>query len=146
MLRKILIGSVAASLVILMNGCYTLSVVDFGNGTATSVRVRSSQTGQEIEVKPGAFKKLPHASGDLIVRVHSDGQFKFSAVEPPALDSANSGYLSKRTSFFGSGKVILRVRLEPNMQLYALMPNSKAVDVKVEQPRGFPNAGQSVSE
>jgi hypothetical protein len=129
-----------------MAGCYTLSVVNFGNGTATSVRVRSSQTGQEIEVKPGAFKKLPHAGGDLIVTVPSDGRFKFSAVEPPALDETNAAYLAKRTSVFGPGKVTLRVRLETNMLLYALMPGSEAVDTKVEQPGGFPKAGQKVSE
>ena len=146
MLRKTLIASLAASLAVLVTGCYTLSVVNFCNGTRTSVRVKSSQTGQEIDVRPGAFKKLPHAGGDLIVTVPSRDQFVFSAVEPPALDVANAGYLAKGTSLFGPGKITLRVRLEANMQLYALMPSSKAVDPAIKQPEGYPKPGRKVGE
>ena len=146
MLKKILVLSSAAVLPILMTGCYTLAVVNFGNGTTARVRVMSSQTGEEIEIKPGAFKKLPHSTGDLIVEVHSRGQFKFTGVEPPALDITDASYLAKQASPFGPGKITLRVRLETNMQLYALMPGKKTVDSKIEQPDSYPKSGEKMSD
>lgn len=144
MCKRILTASLVIFLAALMSGCYTLSIVSFGNGTTTSLKVRSCQTGQEIEVKPGTFEQLPHSTGDLIVTVHSDGRFRFSDVEPPALDVTNADYLTKKTSAFGPGKVILRVKLETNMQLYAVMPGRKGVDFTVKQPTGFPKSGQRV--
>jgi hypothetical protein len=129
-----------ASLAFVVTGCYTLSKVDFGNGIATAVKVKSSQTGQEINVPPGEFRKLPHATGDLIVTTQTNGQFKFSGVEPPVLDD----YLVKRKSIFGPGYVTLNVRLETNMQLYVVMPGEKTVDEKVQQPNGYPKIGEKI--
>lgn len=146
MYKRILTTLFAVSLAMLMTGCYTRSIVNFGNGTDTAVKVRSSQTTEEIEVKPGAFKNLPHAVGDLTVRISSDGQFKFFDVEPPALDVTGGGYLSKRTYFCGPGEITLRVKLETNMQLYTLMPSKRGVDPSVKQPEGYPKVGQKVSE
>jgi hypothetical protein len=121
-------------------GCYTLSQVNFGNGTATTIKVKSSQTGQEITVPPGKFGKLPHAIGDLIVTTQTNGQFKFSGVEPPVLDD----FLVKQESFFGPGYFTLNMILETNMQLYVLMPGEKAVAKNVQQPNGYPKIGEKV--
>ena len=125
----------------MVTGCYTLSQVNFGNGSATTVKVKSSQTGQEINVPPGKFRKLPHATGSLIVTTQTNGQFKFSCVEPPVLDD----YLVKRESLFGPGYITLNVILETNMQLYVLMPGEKIVSEKVQQPNGYPKVGEKVS-
>jgi hypothetical protein len=128
-----------------LTGCYTLSTVNFGNGTAGDVKVQSSQTGQEIEVAPGRFKKLPHAAGDLIVTTQAEGRLKFPHVEPPSLDAADSNYLAKRKSVSGPGYVTLNVVLETNMQLYALVPGKKAVDEQTKQPAGYPKTGEKLS-
>jgi hypothetical protein len=139
--KTILVPLLCASLVFAVTGCYTLSKVNFGNGTATAVKVKSSQTGQEINVPPGKFKELPHATGDLIVTTQTNGQFKFSGVEPPVLDD----YLVKRKSFFGPGHITLNLRIETNMQLYVVMPGEKTVDEKAQQPAGYPKIAEKVS-
>lgn len=142
MSRTILIPLLCASLTFAVTGCYTLSQVNFGNGTPTTIKVKSSQTGQEINVPPGKFKKLPHATGDLIVTTQTNGQFKFTGIEPPVLDD----YLVKRESLFGPGYVTLNVMLETNMQLYVLMPGKKVIDKTLEQPNGYPKAGERMGK
>jgi hypothetical protein len=140
------IVSFCASLVFLMTGCYTTAVVNFGNGTSTAVKVKSSQTGQELNVKPGRFQKLPHAVGDIIVTTQTDGKLKFSGVEPPAMDSIAPNYLIKRKSLLGAGSVTLNVLLQTNMNLYALLPGKRTVDTSVPQPEGYPKAGKKVTD
>ena len=81
------IKSFFASLVFLTTACYTTAIVHSGNGTSSSVEVKSSQTGQELDVKAGRFQKLPHAVGDIIVINQADVKLKFSTVEPPAMDA-----------------------------------------------------------
>jgi hypothetical protein len=103
--------------------------------------VKSSHTGQEINVPPGKFRKLPHSTGDLIVTTQTNGQFKFSWVEQFDLDDH---YLVKRESIFGPGYVTLNVMLETNMQLYVVMPGEKTVDEKVQQPNGYPKIGEKI--
>ena len=97
MFSRTLIPLFCALLVFAVTGCYTFSQVNFGNGTDAAIKVKSSQTGQEIIVPAGKFRKLPHATGNLIVTTQTHGQFKFSGVEPPFLDD----YLVKRQSFLG---------------------------------------------
>ena len=138
MIRIILMPLCVVSLTFLLTGCYTESQVNFGNGYVSVVNVKSSQTGQEITVPPRKFRKLPHASGDLIVTTQTGGQFKFSDIEPPFLDK----YLVKKESVFGPGYVTLNTMLETNMQLYVLRPGEKAVNTKVQQPFGYPKVGE----
>lgn len=145
MYNRIVIAFFAVSLALLTNGCYTVSVVEFGNATSTTLRVRSLHTGEQIEVEPKAFKKLPHASGDLIVELPGHATYKFSSVEPPGLDITNAAYLAKRTSLFGPGKIIFRVKLDTNLLLYALLPGKSAIDQTIPQPYGYPKAGETIS-
>ena len=137
-----LIASLGASLLV-MTGCRTNMAVNFGNGTAGKVRVQSSQTGQEIEVAPDHFKKLPHSSGDLVVTSEGDRKVRFTNVAPFDIDR---NYLSIGRSIFGPNSVTLNVKLETNMALYVVMPGKKAVDPTVEQPSGYPNAGTKVAK
>jgi hypothetical protein len=144
MKRWITLFLICTSLAVLTTGCYTLSAVRFGNKTGSKVRVKSSQTGQEIEVAPGRFKKLPHAAGDLIVTTTVGEKFKFPSIEPPRIDTSDSNYLDKRNGLFGQGYITLGLVLETNMELYALMPGKKSVDSEIPQPKGYPKAGHKL--
>jgi hypothetical protein len=141
MRKRVFILLSCVLLILPLAGCYTLAVVDFGNGTATSVKVRTLQTGRELDVKPGRFKELPHASGDIVVTTQSKEIFKFSRVDPPAMDRIAPNYLRTRRNLFGPGRITLRVKLETNMELYALLPGEKNVEQAVAQPEGYPKAG-----
>jgi hypothetical protein len=142
MKRTILLPLLYACLAFALAGCYTVSKVNFGNGTAQRIRVMSSQTGQEIDVPPGKFKKLPHAAGDLTVTMQTNELFRFAGISPPELDD----YLVKGNSLFGPGRITLSVILETNMQLYVLKPGKKAVDPGVPQPDGYPKAGKKIAD
>jgi len=124
------------------SGCYTTLTINCGNGTPEKIRVKSDYTGQEIEVPPNRFKKLPHSSGDIEVTTRSNGKFKFADVAPFHVEDK---YLLKRKSVFGPGSVTLNVMLETNMQLYVVMPGRKAVDQSEDQPKGFPKVGQQLN-
>jgi hypothetical protein len=132
-----------ALLIFSLTGCYTLSQVNFGNGTGASFKVKTSQTGQEINIPAGSFRKLPHAIGNLIVTTQKNGQFKFSDVVPLDLDDS---YLVKRTSPFGPGYVTLNIMLKTNMDLYVLLPGKKTVDMSIPQPNGYPKTGKKIAD
>jgi hypothetical protein len=138
--RLIVILFLNVSTAFILTGCYTVSQVNFGNNSGSAVKVQSSQTGKEIGVPSGKFRKFPHAAGDLIVTTEANGQFKLTAVAPPFLN----GYLKKEESFWGPGYVTLNVVLESNMELYVLSPNDKALDRKVQQPDGYPKVGHKM--
>jgi len=125
-----------------------MSTLRFGNGTAADVKVKSSQTGQEIEIAPGRFKKLPHAAGDIIVTTKAGEKFKFTSIEPPRVDTDSTGtnYLDKRSSLFGPGYITLGLKLGTNMELFALMPGKKSVDTKIPQPSGYPKRGEKMAD
>lgn len=139
MSRTILAVVLCLPLLLMTTGCYTTVAVNFGNGTTTKVRVQSSETGQEIEVAPHRFKKLPHSSGDLIVATETAGKLKFQRVAPFDVDRK---YHTIGHSVFGPNSVTLNVKLETNMQLYVVMPGNKSVDAKIEQPKGYPKTGE----
>lgn len=125
-----------------------MSTLRFGNGTASEIKVKSSQTGQEIKVAPGRFKKLPHAAGDIVVTTKTGEKFKFAGIEPPRVDIDSSGtnYLDKGSSLFGPGYISLGLKLDTNMELYALMPGKKSVDTKIPQPSGYPKRGEKLAD
>ena len=137
---------VCAFIAMLTTGCYTLSTVRFGNGTTAKVKVRSSQTGQEIEVAPARFEKLPHAGGDLIVTTTNGQRFRFSGIDPPRVDGSSGGYLERRGSIFGPGYITLRLLLGANSELHALLPGKKTVESAVPQPDDYPKTGQRMAD
>ncbi len=141
MSRTIVLPLLCASLAFAVAGCYTVSRVNFGNGTGQPITVTSAQTGQEIHVPPGKFKELPHAAGDLTVRTQTNGTFRFPEVSPPRLDA----YLVKGHSLFGAGHVTLSVVLKTNMQLYVLMPLKGVDRASVPQPEGYPRVGTRIA-
>jgi hypothetical protein len=139
--KAALIPLLCASLTFAVAGCSTLSQLNFDNGTAAAIRVESSQTGHVIAVPPGKFRKLPHATGNLVVTTPSNERFRFSKISPPVLLDR---YLIKRQSPFGRGYITLNVILETNMQLSVVMPGEKTVNEKVPQPEGYPKTGEKV--
>ena len=134
---------VCLPLLVITSGCYTTIAVNFGNGTPAKLRVQSSQTGQEIEIAPNKFKKLPHSSGDLIVTTQTNEKFKFQQVAPFDVDRK---YHTIGRSIFGPNSVTLNLRLETNMQVYVVIPSKKSVDESVAQPKGYPKAGEKLSK
>lgn len=141
--KNILVVAGSVALLFVTAGCYTTLNVNCGNGTAGNIRVKSAYTGQEIEIPPNRFKKLPHSSGDLVVTTQNSDKFKFPDVAPFQVADK---YLSKRSNIFGPGSVTLTLRLETNMQLYVLMPGKLTVDQNVEQPKGYPKAGEKLNQ
>jgi hypothetical protein len=120
-----------------LTGCYTQSRVNFGNNSGSAVRVQSSQTGQEINVPAGKFRRFPHGYGDLIISTQANERFKFSGIVPFVLDD----YVEKKESFFGPGYVTLNMMIESNMDLYVLRAGKRAIDKSVPQPAGYPKPG-----
>jgi hypothetical protein len=53
--------AVAVTLAMLTTGCYTNLYVKFGNGTGQKIGVKDTQTGQEVQVAPGKFRKIGHS-------------------------------------------------------------------------------------
>jgi hypothetical protein len=143
MRRPILIASIYGSVLLLMTGCYTTLVVNFGNGTSGKVSVKSAYTQQQIEVAPNQFKKLPHSSGSLTVTSETSGKFTFTNVAPFDIDRK---YQRVHQNIFGPNSVTLTVKLETNMELYVVMPGRTAVDPTAPQPEGYPKVGQKMNE
>lgn len=138
-MRIVVIAMIAVGVSMITGGCITKMGVNFGNGTAMNIRVLSSETGQEVEVAPSSFKKLPHSSGDLVVTAQSNGKLRFRRVAPFDVDRK---YYSFKHSIFRPNSVTLNVMMETNMLLYVVMPGSMSVDEKVEQPKGYPKVGE----
>jgi hypothetical protein len=142
MSRTSLAVGVCLPLLLITSGCYTTVAVNFGNGTPAKVRVQSAQTGQETEVAPDKFKRLRHSSGALVVTTQVNEKFKFQQVSPFDVDRK---YHTIGNSIFGPNSVTLNLRLETNMQVYVVMPGKKSVDERVAQPKGYPKAGEKLS-
>lgn len=142
MSRTILAILTCLPLLLMTIGCCTTVAVNFGNGTPTKVRVQSSETGQEIAVAAGRFKKMPHSSGDLVVTTEAGGKLKFQRVAPFDVDRK---YHTIGHSIFGPNSVTLNVRLETNFQLYVVLPGHKSVEANMEQPKGYPKTGEKVA-
>jgi len=141
MTRRIPAVLLTLGLLIVTPGCYTKLAVNFGNRTPSKVFVKSTKTGEEVEIASDRFKELPHSVGDLIVTTSSKEKFRFEDVSPMDVDQK---YVSKRTSIFGPGYVTLNVSLETNMHLYVLIPGNHTVDAKVEQPKGYRKPAQKI--
>jgi hypothetical protein len=122
--------------------CYTLSIVRFVNGTTETIKLKSCHTGQEIQIEPGSLYNLPHAAGDLVVTTLAQGELRFVAVEPPAMDRIDRGYVDKRSSILGPGSVTVTIRFEPDGKLYALLPGRQTVDKGTTQPAEYPKQAQ----
>jgi hypothetical protein len=126
-------------LVALSCGCRTNESVKFGNGTASKVWVQSLRSGQKYEIAIGCFKKVSHASRDFVVTTETNQRFKFADISPYHVDPE---YCRKGGNLFGFSYAIIAVRLETNMQVYAVMPDKKTIDENVEQPKGYPKTGE----
>jgi len=129
------------AMLLVTNGCRINMAVNFGNGTGSKVWVMSSETGKQVEIRPNQFKKISHASGDLLVETDIQQRFKFAAVSPFRVDQK---YTEAHGNIFGFSSVTLSVLLETNMQLYVVLPGKKNVNPKVDQPKGYPKAGSKV--
>jgi hypothetical protein len=125
------------------NGCQTNMAVNFKNATSSKVWVSSLQSGREIEIAPSRFRRLPHSSGDIVVKTENREQFRFSAISAFHVDPK---YREARGSLFGFSSVTLTVLLETNMHLYVLVPGVKTLDENTVQPNGYPKPGQKLAE
>jgi hypothetical protein len=141
-MRRTILTAIALHLLLCLTpGCSTTVSVNFGNGLAKKVRVRSSESGQAVEVEPNQFGKLSNTSGDLIVSTQSGEVIKFTRVAP-----FDVKYHTLGNSIFGPNSVTLKVMLETNMQLYVVKPGKLTLDTKEEQPAGYPKTGQRVED
>jgi hypothetical protein len=140
-------GTVATVLLVMLvastSGCCTKLAVSFGNGTPMRIRVRSSESGEEVIVAPGRFKQLANSVGDLIVTTQGGRAFAFRRVAP---FETGPGYVATRSSVFGVGCVTLRVKLETNMSQYVLPPCKKSLDTHIPQPNGYPKHGEKMAD
>ena len=144
--KEFLIIHGLAILAFSVTGCHTMARVNVGNGTAYKIKVTSSQTKQEIEVAPGQFKIIPHATGDIIVATQFNENLRYCCIEPPSIDLIAPNYLDKKGRLFGPGRITFKVRIEKNMILYAILPSDKIVNAKNVQPVGYPKVGQPVGD
>jgi hypothetical protein len=139
--------TVLLCLVLFQSGCYTNMYVNFGNGTDRKISVKEVQTGQEVQIAPGKFRKIPHGHADLIITVADNSHYVFSGVKvvDPAMDPK---YYERGFNWFGIGvwSGYFNVVLSTNMDLCALLPGRKVVDANVPQPDGYPKAGKIVAE
>lgn len=148
-MKKNELFSVAAlCLLLLQTGCSTNLYVNFGNDTGHKISVKDTQTGQEVQIAPGEFRKVGHSQADLVVTTPEKKQYVFTGVRvaDPAMDTryfpqSSSGFLG-----LGSWSFDLNVLLQTNMNLYVLLPGKKAVDASVPQPDGYPKAGKKMTE
>jgi len=134
-----------ASLVLLFQtGCYTNLYVNFGNGTGQKIGVRDVQTGQEVQIAPGKFRKVSHDQADLIVTMPDKTHYQFTGVKvmDPAMDQK---YYVHNSGLLGTWHIDLNVLLQTNMNLYVLLPGKKTVDESISQPAGYPKTGEKMS-
>lgn len=125
------------------SGCRINMAVNFKNGTSSKVWISSLQSGKEIEIAPSHFRRLPHSSGDIIVKTESNEQLRFSAISAFHVDPK---YREARGSLFGFSSVTLTVLLETNMHLYVLVPGVKTLKGNTAQPNGYPKTGRKFAE
>jgi hypothetical protein len=126
-------------MVVLFSGCVTRLYVKFGNATTENVVVKSTETGKEVEVSPGRFKKFLHSSGDLVVKTEAKREFKFEGIKPAFIEPP---YRGGSNVLPGPGRVVLNLQLQTNMQLHVLLPGKKTVDDTIQQPKGYPKSGK----
>jgi len=130
---------------LLQTGCVTNLYVNFGNGTGQKIGVKDTQTGQEVQIAPGKFRKVSHDQADLIVTTPDKTRYLFTGVK--VVDrSTDQRYYDHNTGPFGTWSIELNVLLQTNMDLYVLLPSKKIVDASVPQPDGYPKAGKKMTE
>lgn len=130
----------------LQTGCYTNLYVNFGNGTAGRIWVRDVQTGQEVQIDSGKFRKIGHGHADVVVTTSNKTRYVFTGVSvaDPAMDTRYFPPSSK--SIFGSWSFDITVLLQTNMDLYVLLPGERTVDAAVPQPHGYPKNGRTIED
>ena len=126
-------------------GCAPLKMsVDIRNGTAEPIKVTSSETGRSVHILARHSEAISHSSGDLIVTTAANRQFRFEDVRPDT-DGPDSPFNSSRDAFGPiSGKFVLHVLLDTNMDLFAILPGQSVVTDAYAQPRGYPKRGQEL--
>jgi hypothetical protein len=140
-----LFSMVALCALLLQTGCCTNLYVNFGNDTGQKITVTDTQTGQEVQIASGKFRKVSHDQADLIVTVPDKTRYLFSGVK--VVDRAiDQRYYDRSTRPFGTWHIDLNVLLQTNMELYVLLPGKKTVDASVPQPDGYPKAGMKTSK
>jgi hypothetical protein len=126
-------------------GCVTNLYVNFGNGTGQKISVKDTQTGREVQIAPGKFRKVSHDKADLIVTTFDKTRYQFSGIK--VVDQAiDQMYYDHSTGIFGTWHIDINVLLQTNMDVYALLPGKKAVDASVTQPDGYPKLGKKMAE
>ena len=125
-----------------LTGCYTNLYVNFGNGTGQKIGVRDVQTGQEVQIAPGKFRKISHAQADIVVTTPDKTRYVFSGVKvaDPAMDTKYFPPSNRGIFGLGTWSFDINVLLQTNMDVYVLLPGKKAVDESVPQPAGYPKA------
>lgn len=138
-------SAVALCALLLQTGCYTNLYVNFGNGTGQKISVKDAQTGHEVQIAPGKFRKVSHDQADLIVSTPDKTRYQFAGVK--VVDQAiDQRYYAHNSGLFGTWHIDLNVLLQTNMDLYVLLPGKKAVYASVPQPEGYPKAGKKMAE
>jgi hypothetical protein len=148
MKRNKVLSAVAVLPLLFLTGCYTNLHVNFGNGTGQKIGVKDTQTGQEVQIAQGKFRKVGHDQADLIVTTPDKTRYLFAGVKVAdrAMDTRYFPPSSRGFLGLGSWTFDLNVLLQTNMDLYALLPGKKTVDASVPQPNGYPKAGKKMAE
>lgn len=135
--------AVAGLALLIQTGCYTNLYVNFGNATGQKIGVRDVQTGQEVQIAPGKFRKISHSQADLVVTTPDKTRYVFSGVKvaDPAMDTRYFPPSNRGIFGLGTWSFDINVLLQTNMDHYVLLPGKKAVDESVPQPAGYPKAG-----
>lgn len=145
MKRNQALSAVVVLALLFQTGCYTNLRVNFGNGTGQKIAVRDTQTGQEVQIAPGKFRKVSHDQADLIVTTPDKTRYQFSGVK--VVDRAiDQKYYAHDSGLFGTWHIDLNVLLQTNVDLSVLLPGKKTVDASVPQPEGYPKAGKKITE
>jgi hypothetical protein len=145
MTRNRILPVVAVLALLFQTGCYTNLRVSFGNGTGQKIGVKDTQTGQEVQIAPGKFRKVSHDQADLIVTTPDKTRYQFAGVK--VVDSAmDQKYYGHNSGLFGTWHIDLNILLQTNMNLYVLLPGKKTVDASIPQPEGYPKSGKKMTE
>jgi hypothetical protein len=148
MKRNPILPVVAVLALLFQTGCYTNLRVNFGNGTGQKIGVKDTQTGQEVQIAPGKFRKIGHSQADLVVTTPDRTRYVFTGVRVAdhAMDTRYFPPSSRGFLGLGSWSFDLNVLLQTNMDLYVLLPGKKMVDASVPQPDSYPKAGKKMAD
>ena len=124
---------VCVLMLVSIDGCVYCQI-KIKNATDGTIRIKTTHTREPVVIRAGNSKAFGHASGDLLVE--SNGKtLKFEDV----------GVCGKSPPYSHGGFVFnwrcAHFLIDKNLQIYALHPGEKTVNLKIAQPQGYPKVG-----